>query len=355
MNGFDPLLEQPPIHVVMAQVMRDVPHVGKEGFNEGQGFRFRGIDSLLNHIGPVLRQHGVVVRPEVLEVDQGAHFVEQAGNGNKAGYTKVTYWARVKVCYHFVGPAGDSFDVVMAGEALDQYDKSTTKALSQAYKYALVQMLALPTDEPDADGQNPGQPELERENTRSRTTQRAPRQERSRPPKKVNGLDADALRLAMDDIVDDAQRKKVKGEFVKNFAKPDDLTADLLDAAWEFLREALDMEPHEYLDDTTGSATCSLCGTLVRARWHLKPETGRTSPENGPSDSRATESSEAPSQDQGPQGGDVTTSSGPLYPPEWIGAASKSALVAACASLALDESGTVADLRARLTEATGLA
>jgi hypothetical protein len=57
----------------------------------------------------------------------------------------------VKVRYRFKGPAGDHEDVTVPGEAFDSGDKGTAKAMSVAYRIALIQLLALPTDEPDPD------------------------------------------------------------------------------------------------------------------------------------------------------------------------------------------------------------
>ena len=51
----------------LIDVMRDVEAVKKTERNTSQNFSFRGIDSVVNAVGPALRKHGVVVVPEVLE------------------------------------------------------------------------------------------------------------------------------------------------------------------------------------------------------------------------------------------------------------------------------------------------
>jgi hypothetical protein len=58
----------------------------------------------------------------------------------------------VRVNYDFRGPAGDTLTAIgIPGESADSGDKSVSKAMSVAYRTALVQVLALPTHQPDPD------------------------------------------------------------------------------------------------------------------------------------------------------------------------------------------------------------
>jgi hypothetical protein len=58
---------------------------------------------------------------------------------------------KVKVTYTFIGANGDSIKATVVGEAMDAGDKATAKAMSVAFRTALLQALSLPTDEPDPD------------------------------------------------------------------------------------------------------------------------------------------------------------------------------------------------------------
>jgi len=133
----------PNIIQLIGSVMADVTHVGKDGWNPGQKFHFRGIDAVVNAVGPALRKAGVVPTP-VLET---ATYRDILTGGNRTPMQQCT----VQVRYQFWGPAGDHLDVVVPGEAFDSGDKGTAKAMSVAYRIALLQLLALPTDEPDPD------------------------------------------------------------------------------------------------------------------------------------------------------------------------------------------------------------
>ncbi len=55
------------IHEALAKVMADVQSVSKSERNTHQNFNFRGIDAVLNAVGPAFRTHGVIVLPEVTD------------------------------------------------------------------------------------------------------------------------------------------------------------------------------------------------------------------------------------------------------------------------------------------------
>jgi len=133
----------PTIQAALAAVMADVGHVGKTGKNSAHGYSFRGIDAVLNAVGPVLRAHSVVVLPTVESTEH-----RDVEVGSKRTPMRQ---ATVVVRYDFHGPAGDVLSATVPAEAMDSGDKATSKAMSVAYRTALIQALTLPTDEPDPD------------------------------------------------------------------------------------------------------------------------------------------------------------------------------------------------------------
>lgn len=133
----------PTIIQLIATVMAEVTHVGKDGWNDQQKFKFRGIDAVINAFGPAARRAGIVPAPKVKETVYRDVLV----GAKRTPMQQCT----VKVRYRFWGPAGDHLDVKVPGEAMDSGDKGTAKAMSVAYRTALIQLLALPTDEPDPD------------------------------------------------------------------------------------------------------------------------------------------------------------------------------------------------------------
>ena len=122
-------------------VMADVQAVGKNDRNKHANYNFRGIDAVVNAVGPALRKHGVVVVPNVDAVEYAD---VQTSTGKPANA------CRVRVTYTF--HAGEShINSSVVAEAWDHGDKAAPKAMSVAFRTALLQALALPTDEPDPD------------------------------------------------------------------------------------------------------------------------------------------------------------------------------------------------------------
>jgi hypothetical protein len=134
----------PAIYAALAAVMAEVTSVPKHDRNEAQGFSFRGVDATVNAVGPALRKHGVVVVPRVLSHEFGTVEVGQRR-------TPMSH-AIVKVVYTFYATDGSSIAAKVLGEAMDSGDKCLSKAMSVAFRTALIQALALPTGEPDPDG-----------------------------------------------------------------------------------------------------------------------------------------------------------------------------------------------------------
>lgn len=132
----------PNIIQALAAVADDVRQVRKDTKNTAQNFSFRGIDSVLNAVGPAFRNHGVICVPITEEV---TYEPMPLASG------KIASRCVVRVRYRFHGPASDSIDAVVVGESFDMGDKATAKAYSVAYRTCLLQTLTIPTDDPDPD------------------------------------------------------------------------------------------------------------------------------------------------------------------------------------------------------------
>ena len=127
----------------LSEVMGDVGAVRKGERNQAQGFNFRGIDSVVNAVSPALRKHGVIVVPRLLR--QSYETVTVGRNATQMGH------ARVEVEYTFWADDGSYVSCSVAAESMDSGDKATAKAMSVAFRTALLQTLCVPTDEVDPD------------------------------------------------------------------------------------------------------------------------------------------------------------------------------------------------------------
>lgn len=130
------------IYQTIIAVMRDVRAVGKDGWNEQQSFKFRGIDGVMNAVGPAMREHGLMVFPLSVEKEM------DTGTSRSGG---VLHLHRLHVTFRFANEDGDHLDVEVPSESMDSSDKGTAKAMSVALRIALLQVLALPTEDRDPD------------------------------------------------------------------------------------------------------------------------------------------------------------------------------------------------------------
>lgn len=132
------------VHAAWSAVMAEVQAIGKgEKVTQGPArFNFRGIDTVMNAVGPALRTHGVTVVPTADHIELERY--QTAKGGQMQG-------AIVRMQYTVLGPDGDSFTGAAYGQAADAGDKAVSKAQSVAYRTFLLQALTVPTDEPDPD------------------------------------------------------------------------------------------------------------------------------------------------------------------------------------------------------------
>lgn len=138
------MADTPTVVEAWSAVMEDVQAIKKGERNKAQGFNFRGIDTVMNAVGPVLRKHRVVVLPAPDDITLSTY---QTDKGT------TMHSAVVKMRYFVQGPAGDVLIGGAYGEAADAGDKAVSKAQSVAYRVFLLQGLTIPTDEPDPDSE----------------------------------------------------------------------------------------------------------------------------------------------------------------------------------------------------------
>ena len=135
----------PTVVQALASVMEDVQAIGKEQRNTTQNYSFRGIDAVINAVGPALRAHGVIAVPVYAE--QASDYYDTKSGTRMRSVTLTVTW-------RFYGPAGDFIECMTIGEAADAGDKAMPKAHSVAYRILLLQALCIPTDDPDPDAES---------------------------------------------------------------------------------------------------------------------------------------------------------------------------------------------------------
>ena len=119
--------------------------IAKLQTNEQDQYKYRGIDDVHNRLSPLLAEHRLCILPRVLErVCVDRH--DAQGNLLMA--------VSLRVAFDLVSSEDGSKHVIEAfGEALDGGDKGTSKAMSAAFKYAILQAFCVPVlgyDDADA-------------------------------------------------------------------------------------------------------------------------------------------------------------------------------------------------------------
>lgn len=129
----------------LVAVKREVGAVAKGDRNSAQGFNFRGIDAVVNAVAGPLMKHGIMSYPsKVISTKRGTATTSKGSVMNTVEVVMQYAFTDGKSTLYFEAP----------GEAFDSGDKGTPKAMSVAYRTALLQALTLPTDEPDPDSES---------------------------------------------------------------------------------------------------------------------------------------------------------------------------------------------------------
>lgn len=137
----------PKIYAALVGLMDEIGAIGKDSKNTQQNYQYRGIDAVMNALHPLLCKYRVITVPRVLEDKR-----EQVPGRNGG----VLLHSIVKVQYTLYAEDGSSVAAIVLGEGMDSGDKATNKALSVAYKYAMCQLLCIPTEEMvDPDSESP--------------------------------------------------------------------------------------------------------------------------------------------------------------------------------------------------------
>jgi hypothetical protein len=111
--------------------------IEKTRVDEHRRYQFRGIDDIYNNLAPLLAENGLVIMPRVVSRE----CVERTSRHNIA-----LFYTVLQCEFDFIAVEdGSKHTVVTYGEAMDSGDKSTNKAMSAAYKYAVIQTFAIPT------------------------------------------------------------------------------------------------------------------------------------------------------------------------------------------------------------------
>ena len=118
--------------------------IEKRHRNEAEDYAYRSIDDVLDKLAPLIATNRLCILPRAIKRKVSERFDEQG---------RALIHVTLKVVFSLVSVEdGSHHNVEAFGEALDGSDKATAKAMSAAYKSAMIQTFCIPVGNgPDAD------------------------------------------------------------------------------------------------------------------------------------------------------------------------------------------------------------
>ena len=138
-------MEKQQIYQALTAINKEVEAIKKDQTNTQQGFKYRGIDQVMNDLHSLFAKHEVLITSEVLN-----SFREERVNKNGT----CLIWTIIDYKFTFTANDGTTISSTARGEAMDSGDKGSNKCISVALKYVLFNMFLIPTEEmkdPDAE------------------------------------------------------------------------------------------------------------------------------------------------------------------------------------------------------------
>lgn len=130
------------IYQKIPEIMSKIGAVGKDKKNQMQGYMFRGIDDMYNTLSPILSECGVFATSKILSERR-----EERKTKKSNGQEGLLLYTVLTMRFRFYATDGSFVTSQTIGEAMDSGDKASNKAMSVAYKYALMQIFCIRTEE----------------------------------------------------------------------------------------------------------------------------------------------------------------------------------------------------------------
>lgn len=132
------------IFQALNRVTLEVDAIRKDKTNAQQGFKYRGIDDAYNTLHNLYGKYGILPIPRLINATREERTTTKG--------TNIIY----SICdyeFTFYALDGSNVSALLRGEGMDTGDKASNKSFSIAFKYALISMHLIPTEDivdPDA-------------------------------------------------------------------------------------------------------------------------------------------------------------------------------------------------------------
>lgn len=126
------------IYSKIANILKETKAITKSEKNQQQGFKFRGIDNVMNELHELFSKNEVFILQEVQNFTTENRITKSGGTNT---------FTRATIKFRYMTTDGSFVETVNVGEAMDAGDKGMNKAMSIALKYSLLQLFLIPTEE----------------------------------------------------------------------------------------------------------------------------------------------------------------------------------------------------------------
>jgi len=137
----------PKIYSALSKVMDEIEAIEKS--EQGHGYKFRGIDQLLNHLHPKFKKHKILVTRKNVKINRQVREIQKPKNNGEGTYTRYYSESTYEAVYVLTSlEDGSSIESSSCGEGQDASggDKSLGMAQSNALKYLFFEMFSIPTE-----------------------------------------------------------------------------------------------------------------------------------------------------------------------------------------------------------------
>lgn len=133
------------IFASLQAVNDELVSIGKD--SQGFNYKFRGIDDVLNALGPLFKKYKILTKRRNVKMERTVHLRDV--RGKETAMNTFLFQAE----YVFVSSKdGSEFVTEGFGVGEDKGDKDAACAISNSYKYVLFEMFNIPTlDQVDSD------------------------------------------------------------------------------------------------------------------------------------------------------------------------------------------------------------
>ena len=213
--------ELPMIYGCMESCMKEIGSITKSSQMNMQSkggnlkYAYRSIDAVYNALQPAMIKAGITVVPKVIDY-------QRIPKNTQSGEYQNT--VIVNMSFRWTAADGSYVETVVVNEGQDAGDKAFSKAMANAFKYAVFMTFVIPTEEMDMADPDHYRPEVE--NERIADEKKAPLKDRVAKAAKVTVQTPEEARAAKFD------RRACINEAAAKVGYPDGLKTD--EAKMEF-------------------------------------------------------------------------------------------------------------------------